>query len=346
VVGNFDNGLKRVKRETLDKNRKNFSKRVRETREREMLLLIQMHSTRGGLIKQEIAKKMEMDRHSIQPYLNNMLKKKLIQKNDKEKYLSTSPLEKDPIFKTRTFSIFFRRVLEDILPLILDRGLIKIDLNDLCIPKNLEIIQSSAKFRDLFKKFNNEMETEKILFEFSNRIGAFVTYLCIYSLSPDNHIEKNSTDRQKTTLSMVEEGIHQIAAYVLPIFARILYLNSISNLQSHNNKFQLNQDIINGLYYAFLRLYPTLTYEFERILDKRPFFSHILEYEPSKIEFYKDEVNSESKIAKRQKNCLHNFGSPFFIDKLEITIEKCKKCKFEKIEKYRKNSNKDLKKTM
>ena len=121
---------------------------------------------------------------------------------------------------------------------------------------------------------------------------------------------------------------------------------NFSNMSRDEKRLQMSNAIRYRLLFGFYRLYPALTREFEKILDDRPVLKNYLADEPSRISFYKNEVEIESRIRERQNNCLHDYESPILIDKLKIAIWKCKKCRFEKIEKSKKRTTEAIKRNL
>jgi hypothetical protein len=159
-----------------------------------------------------------------------------------------------------------------------------------------------------------------MLFEFSNRIGSFITYLMIYSMNFNyQYLESTKlSDKEKDAIikGMIEESITKLIPY-LPYFFKdtvnkALGIYPESNLEKsieHLKKrprlmFDNPKDISYKLTSAFTKLYPLMSYEFEKILPQqlRVIYGEELKGKSSAIEKYKEALKEYYDSLRKEKN--------------------------------------------
>lgn len=166
-----------------------------------------------------------------------------------------------------------------------------------------------SSYRQFFEpKFPRDSALEKILFEYSNQIGAFITYIFIQAMSTDNinrlqlldmhqgskrKVVKKIAQKEKQGRFMTEEWIkNSISSNLVHMLWRFNHmlkpLVRIPNIQTNKGvntrkkpgPYQLEKKIIDELLEAFGHVYPYLNHELERIRTSLP--TGIKAYHPSK----------------------------------------------------------------
>jgi hypothetical protein len=113
-------------------------------------------------------------------------------------------------------------------------------------------------------------------------------------MNPDNHdIKLASKEHDEIVKRMIKTSINKIIPYIISNFA--LVFNEKENIKSKNTEStESNEEhpsIIlkvghrNIIYDAFTRLYPLITYEFEKSSDKRYSFDEVLRDKPSLVSY-------------------------------------------------------------
>ena len=327
--------------EKLKKDRIESLKNHKKEREEAIYDIIRLYSISDGISHQRLADLAGLNRKSIRPYIKSLIEKNLISRNEQNGwYVSTESYYQDPVFKTEVFGDSFQYN-------ILKKNKFKVlneDTGTLVFSPDQKRMfgYDFTKYKELFEpKFSENDQIEKVLFEFSNQIGSFITYLMIYCMSPENHNTDLSTrnESDRITQKMFQTGMNQITPFLILRFND--FLKNTCNFYNAKNddsrrkdihskessKYYLQKDIIIKLLEAFVRIYPRLTYEFEKILDKKYSFHEALEGWPAAIEGYRKWLNSYNENLKKQETCKHEFGKPTESIYGAI-IQQCSKCKY------------------
>lgn len=344
--------------EPMQRTRSYYLENYKKDKENAIYTLIRICTISNGISHQKLAEFVELDRKSLRPYIKDLMKKglvKIVRRNKQTLYLSTEEFHQDPVFKAEVFGTSFQSKLRDKKFKILNeeektpiKSVIKKDENDNLIQQTIRY--DFTKYKQLFEpKFSQNDNIEKVLFEFSNQIGAFITYLIIYCMNPENHNTNLSRDENdRITQKMFQTAMNKITPYLIIRFSD--FLNNMSNIfntkhttkkrkginSKESSRHYLPKDFIAiKLLDAFVRLYPLMIFEFEKILDKRYFFQEVLEDYPPAIEGYKKQLISYNQMLKQQETCKHDFGKP--TESIFGTIiQQCSKCKY--IQKVKKKS--------
>lgn len=168
-----------------------------------------------------------------------------------------------------------------------------------------------TKYIELYEpKFTVNDKLERVLFEFSNQIGSFITYLLIYSLEfVNSSIMSNNNDNNKEghdfiIKTLVEKGLSHIIPYLPIIFMnwvypeiykitnfskKVKFVDTASNKNNISRTILTDRESILSLVKAFTRIYPLMSFEIEKLLPKqfRYCFGDILKEWPSIIEEHK-----------------------------------------------------------
>ena len=184
---------------------------------------------------------------------------------------------------------------------------------------------------------------EKMLFEFSNRIGSFITYLMIYAMNSDNYNKSNNNEllsgktNDEISKEVIKKGILSILPFLLEFFkdmydkrtGKYPYFKDIEIQKEYFRKspkyiIQENKSII-SLLNAFKKLYPLMSYGFEKIMPEqnRYLFKDFLSEEPSGIEGYKKYMKDFYELLRKQETCKHDYEK-----KSKTSHYQCKLCKY------------------
>jgi hypothetical protein len=185
---------------------------------------------------------------------------------------------------------------------------------------------------------------EKTIFEYSNQIGAFITYLFIHALNEDNinallslqRELKGKDKKDKNSIKLVtEEWIRNSICFdVMHMFWKFNHmLKSLAlTRQGKKGKEQLlERKSINELLKAFSRVYPKLYDELE--LLRTDLEQHII--------LHKNRVQTAQEELDKQNTCSHEFTPPKELavrddKRRKRMIQICVKCGQKKI--YEKQS--------
>jgi predicted transcriptional regulator len=206
-------------------------------------------------------------------------------------------------------------------------------------------------YRQFFEpKFTENSLLEEIIFEFSNQVGAFMTYVLIQAMNEDNidrllllqkkskREAKDITEREKQNRFITEEWIkNSISSNLIQMLWRFNHILKPfgyipTNIQTKKGlelkklgPYLLDEKSISELSKAFANVYPRLFYELEKLRNNLP-VNTILhkEYEKNIVE----------KI-KKQSKCKHIFSEPKILatgidGKSEKIVELCSKCGYKK----------------
>ena len=147
--------------------------------------------------------------------------------------------------------------------------------------------------------FTEKTQTEKNLFEFSNRVGAFVTRTLIEAMSQQNYGDKITDVKEQQIMSQeyVNKAMSRFIPSLIPGF-RNLIKRTVITLDP--DKCLFDDKIIRRLEHAFSNVYPLLGYEFKKIVEKMP------DNKESYEQFTK-EVHHRLEL---RKNCKHDYKEP------------------------------------
>ena len=164
-------------------------------------------------------------------------------------------------------------------------------------------------------KFTSDSELQRVLFEFSNMVGAFVLYILIQGLNPANsriiesqkYIEQDQLVQEwvKTTLSEVI-GSNLLISFkesILPSLHSVFSnpkdpYTDVMNYLGIKPLFQLSESIIGELVQAYSRLYPVMFNALEEMRHELP------------LEVKKFEERLEHQHLRRQQQnlCRHEYN--------------------------------------
>jgi hypothetical protein len=321
----------------MKKGRATYMEKYRKDKEMALYEIIRLFSFKNGLLIEELSEMVGMDRKSIRPYLENLKKNKLIIR-DKGGYVPANSISSDLIFRTRMFGESFIPVLDKTESLVLNdkKNSTMFDFETL-IPDELyqqnRIYKSKnydfTAYRSLYEpKFTERDSLEQLLFEFSNRIGAFATYLLVYCMNPDNYQDSLSLEGNDEYMSRsFEYGMKNANYQFMKVFAaKLRNLKDGEKIGYRGSNVLVNKNTFEEIMAAFVRIYPLMTFEFEQISDRRDHFREALDgWVPSK-EDYNIKRKTFLNRLDEQRKCNHEFGHPKKSLLVDRYVQKCSKC--------------------
>ena len=177
-------------------------------------------------------------------------------------------------------------------------------------------------------------------------------------MNPENHDPKLSSEEHKEIIKrMIKTGVNKIIPYLINNYAFIFNEKKVietplpTHISSKPNEDNLTKkprksiqekpciifsdEYRKRVYGAFTKLYPLITYEFEKSSDKRYSYNEALRNTPSLVNYYKEKYHEQSKAYKakieKQKLCKHKYKEPQKTDTGRI-IQQCSICNFIKFQ--------------
>ena len=296
---------------------KQDSKRIVE---KNILLEIYFKNEKG-ISHTNLAHILKIDRKTLRVYIQPLIEKNLVERE---------PGKHGKYFPTQNL-----RQRKDIMAFFLIRASISMFFNE------KDFIVNSPYFlfdeNDLKQKLETEYFVGNAIFNFSNKIGAIITYLVIESMNPENNIASGESDHDIINIKLkywLEDAISEFLPILQPLFKEYVYnhldclitksKNKISKKDPHGltafvdylfktpNTF--DKDCIDELHSAFFEIYPNLN----RPLNK------IKEYYPKWLQKIEQEEKEFLQGKEQQKKCSHNYE--YYKRGGTKKILKCKKC--------------------
>jgi predicted transcriptional regulator len=299
------------------------------TRKRLEIMNVILSHDKEGIHHNRLAKIIGMDRKNLRPHITRLVSKGLIIRESGKhgKYFPATKSHRGTIMNA------------DILVESFKERFLQYD-------EDLFVLESPYFKRDNYDEF----ELEDALFNFSNIIGGFITYILIQSMNPANKITDHTKDNIEKNLlaeSWVEDIISLIQPYLLfflknsvcgsleTLNERIRRLEGGFNVGENIDKvifgdfllkhsYMLDKGIIFELTKAFSNIYPNLNHELEKIRSELPLL-------------VQKEMDEMDYIAERWENaekCIHRYEPPED-NSLQYgygdTLLHCKKCHSTKI---------------
>jgi len=241
-------------------------------RRRKILNLIVGYTAIGGISLADISRIIDIDRKYLIKHLQSLQIDGLVRrgKGKHGRYLATKYIPSDTYLSAEVFAkLFVAYVLR---------------------PNDDDIAQVYSPYiesRSLDQYQNYGLSLERIMFDFSNAIGAFITYVLIQSMNQVNNIITNVQDTKEKDLVIqkwVSDVISELQAYLLPLFKdciqnSILTIDrckkdgigeSILNYVYLEPKYIFDNSIIADLTSAFSNAYPDLYRTLEKVRKKWP----------------------------------------------------------------------------
>jgi hypothetical protein len=274
-----------------------------------------------------------LSKHTIHIHLGSLLKEKRIFKNKKERTYVAADLDLGYI-------TMFAKMMSDASGYMISPHLINpanstnqfylpataINFMDVSIYKefcsNIVGISPSLKFLHRLKDTNNsnsKLLKERYLFEFVNRIGAYITYLFIQSMQPIQMNMREKEDQQnllrRSYISRRLLGMAINIQRMFEIFHGLLY-NTDQIKRPYPKEpifFEVNHEEYNELSTAFRNVYPGIYEGLENY------------WKEANNWWLVNTLESKERWLQRKIDCNHNWKQ-VHIFKLEGIYYHCKQC--------------------
>jgi hypothetical protein len=206
------------------------------------------------------------------------------------------------------------------------RGLVLCDqiIEDYEINKIVDCTTYSSLYRPIF---TTEDGIEQALFEFSNRLGAFITYTLIQAMNPENNkMSLSGRGQDEIVKKWAQNSISRILPFLVKNFNEFVYIaigqyphgyDEQVKFMDKSPRFVLDRPTISKMLTAFERLYPRLGYEFDKMIMNLPVA----------LENHKKFIEEMREKWKRQLSCEHVYKQP------DMTLygyygKQCSKCHY------------------
>jgi hypothetical protein len=148
---------------------------------------------------------------------------------------------------------------------------------------------------------------EELLFEFANRIGAFVTYTLIQAMNSETY-KSVSVNQDKIIGKYIENSIREIIPSLATEFRNLIDLIRHGLIQKRSlderiskTPFFIEDKIMSNLLLAFSKIYPLLTYHFENIRAKPYLFKGLINNLDSPVNSHKKFLESTYEMWKKTR---------------------------------------------
>jgi predicted transcriptional regulator len=195
-----------------------------------------------------------------------------------------------------------------------------------------------------FRLIESGKALQYALFDFSNKLGAIITYLLIQAMNPSNKImgdTKNDEEKDLNVQRWLDDAMSPLLPALLPLFKGAISVHLESNYGDYFNDdgsvnldkvgedflsfgydrplYTLKEEFISELMTAFSKSYPSITNELEKIRSQVP---KVVAQKKSHWEYMSD-------CLKQQKLCKHDYKLPLdksWSAKSNNKILHCRKC--------------------
>jgi hypothetical protein len=292
-------------------------------KENKILEVIRNYGIKGGISHNQLAQIVDLDRKSLRRYTQPLLRNRKVRRDGTHgKYFPTEEAYKDPLLKATLFGDDFRfKLLDEKKGLVLCNQIIE----DYEINKVVDCTTYTSLYKPLFTA---EDEIEWTLFEFSNRVGAFITYALIQAMNPENNKMTLSTRGQdEIVMKWAQNSVSRILPFLVKNFNDFVYMATGQyphgyeehvKFMDKSPRFVLDNPTIRRLLTAFDRLYPRLGYEFSKMMMNLP----------EALENYKKFIEEMREKRKRQQSCEHVYDREPAMTLYGYYGKQCSKCHY------------------
>jgi predicted transcriptional regulator len=305
------------------RKKENYLDEYRLVKKNTILEIIRIYGMRGGISHDQLSKEVDLDPKNLRPYIKELIKEGLIKKDKglRGKYFPTEEAYKDQLLNAYLFGNNFRRnILRKDLVITTDRKV------EYIIPFPSHCRDFTIYRRYFEPKFDESSELEHSMFEFSNKIGGFITYFLIQIMDV-NRIKLTSNRSTDFLLEeMTRKAVSTIIPYAMSVFKDSVYKSVGEYPLAYEDKIKylekrpryiFEKDIIKELRRSFVHIYPLMSYEFEKI-DKRL---------SDELASFKKHLKYMHMKWKEQEVCKHEYNVPV------MTIhgycgKQCNKCHY------------------
>ena len=202
------------------RKKENYLVEYRQEKKNTILEIIRIYGMRGGISHDQLSKEVGLDPKNLGPYIKELIKEGLVKKGKglQGKYFPTEEAYKDQLLNAYLLANNFRRnILTKDLVITTERKV------EYTIPFPSHCRDFTIYRRYFEPKFDESSELEHSLFEFSNKIGAFIIYFLIQIMDA-NRIKLTSNRSTDFLLEeMARKAISTIIPYTMSVFKDSVY---------------------------------------------------------------------------------------------------------------------------
>jgi predicted transcriptional regulator len=312
-------------REHIQKKDWNLPREGLERKRLNIIMNALISSEDQGMHHSQIAEYIGIDRKTLRPYMKRLMEKHLVTREPGRhgKYFPTTKRHRGTSISADILAESFKERFLEYNTFILDSPYFERRIPD------------------------DEFELEDALFNFSNIVGGWITYMLIQSMNPANKLTnhtKDITEKNIIVQTWIEDAISLIQPYLLfsfnyyiNLFLDTLYIRASSQKGGVGDSKNINEvfldfifnrrllvvddEIASELNGAFSNLYPNLSCELEKTRAELPIL----------VKHEIDEMNRSAEKIRRQKMCKpHEYILEDDYD--EYRVFKCKRCEKRKRE--------------
>ena len=293
--------LNSIVRESYGQHNKKATLQADRIRRNEgKILKLIVFNSNFGISHGDLAKQIGLDRKNLRPYIKRLIDRKLITRSagKQGKYFPIADVYRDAVLTANFFS--------------------EISMSKLLLREENYVIPEgygSTHSNSFHPKFTEQSGLERAIFEFSNKIGAFITYILIQAMNLKNKHVINSREKDLDQDALVKEWIENAIVPIISFlpyelkFSLLYHLFSFSESDREKpydeirdyiggkHMFQLNKKIIDEISRAFEGLYPQIKYQLDEILEKLPLA----------VDNYKVSLDHYHEKVKIQETCKHEY---------------------------------------
>lgn len=261
---------------------------------------------------------------------------KVIRKGQRTSYIIIDPIKLDIVLGATLFGkSSIQKLLNFRVPIITDDVHYKLTKESEDNKDLVTVFNKNTKFFE-HKFIKGIDDIEKFLFEFSNRVGAFLVYTILTSMHPNNELFKkvNVNKRDKIVTEWINSSISSIVLDMIKHYFNEEAYKSLKKypigyeeklkFMNKKSKYTFEKENAKLLMNGFARLYPSV---FERLEDIRM----------NLINAINSNQIFEKEVIEKWNNCNHEFvGEPK--NTLYGYGKICKKCNYFKKDKIKKTS--------
>jgi predicted transcriptional regulator len=288
------------------RRKEDYLKEYKKEMKNIILEIIMIYGMRGGISQGQLSKEADLDPKNLRRYITELIKEGLVKKSKglQGKYFPTEDVFNDQLLNAYLFANNFRKnILGKELVITTDRKVeYTIPLPSLC--------RDFTIYRRYFEpNFDEGSEPEHGLFEFSNKIGAFVTYFLIQIMDANRTKLASNRSTDYILKEMLRKAVLTIIPYVMSVFKDSVYKSVGKYPFNHEDKIRhlekrpryiFEEDIIEELRRSFVHIYPLMSHELEKIDEKLS----------NELAAFKEHLKYMRKKWKEQEVCKHEYNVP------------------------------------
>jgi predicted transcriptional regulator len=271
-----------------------------------ILEIVRIYGMRGGISHNQLSKELDLDPKNLRPYIRELVKEGLVKKGDglQGKYLPAEQTYKDQLLNAYLFGNNFKRNILRKDPIITSHRKVKF-----VIPLPSRCVDFTIYKRYFELKFDENSELEHNLFEFSNKIGAFITYFLIHAMDADRNKLRSNISTDLLLEEMVRKTMSTIVPDMISIFKDSVYkgldkypltYKKKANYSEKRPRHIFEKDVITELRRSFVHIYPLMAYELDKINEKLS----------EEAVSFKKHLEYMRKKWKQQELCEHEYNVP------------------------------------